>query len=56
MSTSILIHKENGVATLTLNRPQVLNSFNREIRSEEHTSELQSHNKLVYRLLIEKKK
>jgi 2-(1,2-epoxy-1,2-dihydrophenyl)acetyl-CoA isomerase len=31
MSTSILIHKENGVATLTLNRPQVFNSFNREM-------------------------
>jgi len=31
MSTSILIDKENGVATLTLNRPQVFNSFNREM-------------------------
>ncbi|OUS11435.1 2-(1,2-epoxy-1,2-dihydrophenyl)acetyl-CoA isomerase [Nonlabens dokdonensis] len=31
MSNSILMHVENGVATITLNRPQVFNSFNREM-------------------------
>lgn len=31
MSDSILIHIESGVATLTLNRPAVFNSFNREM-------------------------
>src|SRR5438034_2224334 len=30
--------------------------FRREIRSEEHTSKLQSHSDLVCRLLLEKKK
>src|SRR5438132_6464735 len=30
--------------------------FHRRIRSEEHTSELQSHSDLVCRLLLEKKK
>src|SRR2546430_3251096 len=32
-----------------------LTSFHRQIRSEEHTSELQSQSKLVCRLLLEKK-
>src|SRR5437773_10120792 len=31
-------------------------SHRREVRSEEHTSELQSHHDLVCRLLLEKKK
>ena len=31
MTKSILKHIENGVATLTLNRPEVFNSFNREM-------------------------
>ncbi|WP_405369633.1 enoyl-CoA hydratase-related protein [Nonlabens sp. Asnod2-A12] len=31
MSDSILIQVDNGVATITLNRPQVFNSFNREM-------------------------
>src|SRR5260221_7634219 len=30
--------------------------FNKNLRSEEHTSELQSHSDLVCRLLLEKKK
>src|SRR5256886_13728089 len=30
--------------------------FNRDVRSEEHTSELQSQSNLVCRLLLEKKK
>ena len=31
-------------------------SYSRNLRSEEHTSELQSHSDLVCRLLLEKKK
>lgn len=31
MSDSILMQVDNGVATITLNRPQVFNSFNREM-------------------------
>jgi 2-(1,2-epoxy-1,2-dihydrophenyl)acetyl-CoA isomerase len=31
MSTTVLIHKENGAAFLTLNRPEKYNSFNREM-------------------------
>src|SRR5437667_10488060 len=46
--------------TLMTRRPDVLFSFSdfavREDRSEEHTSELQSHHDLVCRLLLEKKK
>src|SRR2546430_10681402 len=37
-------------------RPVTLRLFRREIRSEEHTSELQSQSNLVCRLLLEKKK
>src|SRR5437667_9170541 len=33
-----------------------LEALQRELRSEEHTSELQSHHDLVCRLLLEKKK
>src|SRR5437667_3442001 len=39
-----------GITKLTANRP------NNKERSEEHTSELQSHHDLVCRLLLEKKK
>ena len=35
---------------------ELLGSYLRELRSEEHTSELQSHAYLVCRLLLEKKK
>src|SRR5438034_7568003 len=36
--------------------PRSLPSLTRKLRSEEHTSELQSHSDLVCRLLLEKKK
>src|SRR6266480_6040097 len=39
----------NNALTYTVRRPQL-------VRSEEHTSELQSHVNLVCRLLLEKKK
>src|SRR2546430_3269957 len=37
-------------------RPEIVEDFDREVRSEEHTSELQSQSNLVCRLLLEKKK
>src|SRR5437773_9100939 len=42
-------HQRRGVAPFTLERRD------RRQRSEEHTSELQSHHELVCRLLLEKK-
>src|SRR5690242_21396139 len=53
-----------NMATLALQPTQFLSLYSREedlialleSRSEEHTSELQSHVKLVCRLLLEKKK
>src|SRR5690606_41950340 len=56
------------VALIQLNRPRELNALNTQLmqeirdtlrqldRSEEHTSELQSRENLVCRLLLEKKK
>src|SRR5438034_1602702 len=35
---------------------RILQDLNKTIRSEEHTSELQSHSDIVCRLLLEKKK
>src|SRR5437773_12058899 len=37
-------------------RPRRPRRYRRSVRSEEHTSELQSHHDLVCRLLLEKKK
>src|SRR5437773_6153963 len=37
-------------------RPSFVRTDGRRLRSEEHTSELQSHHDLVCRLLLEKKK
>src|SRR5438034_3809146 len=37
-------------------RPRELHADRQRLRSEEHTSELQSHSDLVCRLLLEKKK
>src|SRR2546430_9142625 len=39
-----------------LGRPESLDRKSQELRSEEHTSELQSQSNLVCRLLLEKKK
>src|SRR5438034_5011449 len=49
----VVVEIAGGIGTLTMNRPEKLNAFD---RSEEHTSELQSHSDLVCRLLLEKKK
>lgn len=38
MSDSILLQVDNGVATITLNRPQVFNSFNREMAFAMHAA------------------
>src|SRR2546430_7334063 len=37
-------------------KQQLAHNYNRTVRSEEHTSELQSQSNLVCRLLLEKKK
>src|SRR3712207_7807081 len=47
-STGLLVERDEGPATA--------GSFQRLTRSEEHTSELQSRQYLVCRLLLEKKK
>src|SRR5438477_2322688 len=49
-------HKQIG-DEIKRDRPSVVASdTNQQVRSEEHTSELQSHVNLVCRLLLEKKK
>src|SRR5690606_41901440 len=46
-----------ALADLSFRKKRILmTGFNRRYRSEEHTSELQSREKLVCRLLLEKKK
>ena len=40
----ILVDKENGVAIITLNRPEVLNAMNRKLGSELHESVLELNN------------
>src|SRR2546430_7559191 len=44
------------IRRLVPTRPVSLSEFQRSLRSEEHTSELQSQSNLVCRLLLEKKK
>src|SRR5260370_14001481 len=51
-TTGLLWRRANGVAALTT----IAAGFPFTMRSEEHTSELQSHLNLVCRLLLEKKK
>lgn len=38
MSQSIVLHIENNIATITLNRPNVFNSFNKEMAYAMHTA------------------
>src|SRR5438034_5067234 len=52
VATTVMIHAVGLGMTLS----HVLRSTVRPDRSEEHTSELQSHSDLVCRLLLEKKK
>src|SRR5438034_6802801 len=46
----------HAVAQVLMKRREALAQVAQQIRSEEHTSELQSHSDLVCRLLLEKKK
>src|SRR5690554_7389566 len=48
--------KPDQISNFFVNQMQGLTDFIDEIRSEEHTSELQSRPHLVCRLLLEKKK
>src|SRR5207237_10663072 len=50
-----LLFTERIAMAVAKNNPELLKSVN-SARSEEHTSELQSHLNLVCRLLLEKKK
>src|SRR5438034_9311611 len=61
--TASVLETQPEVAPATDGRPLlsrevvvVINLFKKTTRSEEHTSELQSHSDLVCRLLLEKKK
>src|SRR5438034_3241910 len=49
-------HQMIRVSPLVLHALQQFVDTDRDLRSEEHTSELQSHSDLVCRLLLEKKK
>src|SRR5260221_6597563 len=46
----------SATASIRFNPHQTRKRADKAFRSEEHTSELQSHSDLVYRLLLEKKK
>src|SRR5260370_12945607 len=50
------LYRAGAEVTLVHRRAQLSDSIKYWIRSEEHTSELQSHLNLVCRLLLEKKK
>src|SRR2546421_7563669 len=50
--TEVLLRHDDRVALL----PQSVHGSRQHLRSEEHTSELQSRSDLVCRLLLEKKK
>jgi len=61
MKNTALTHIHEGLGAKMLpfagyNMPILYEGVNAEHRSEEHTSELQSHHDLVCRLLLEKKK
>src|SRR5438132_4440807 len=55
---TVLLHKETVVDLVfsDIEMPGAVDGFGLAKRSEEHTSELQSHSDLVCRLLLEKKK
>src|SRR5690606_40717683 len=54
--TGALLHQELGLAGVELEHPVADEAVAIAGRSEEHTSELQSRENLVCRLLLEKKK
>src|SRR5437667_2903469 len=60
LSTRFRVHKSEGNFNNQFGLPLMLLKLEPEhdiaVRSEEHTSELQSHHDLVCRLLLEKKK
>src|SRR5260221_4876081 len=51
-----VLERLHGGLQLDAVQDHVQPTFGRDLRSEEHTSELQSHSDLVCRLLLEKKK
>src|SRR5436190_11253523 len=54
--SDLMIHDIDAVLHLTGQTPSSISAVGVAVRSEEHTSELQSHSDLVCRLLLEKKK
>src|SRR5436190_7442007 len=52
----VAMHVPSAVATRSVGAWHVHRDDDGDFRSEEHTSELQSHSELVCRLLLEKKK
>src|SRR5690625_6679238 len=50
-----LVAESYGVALVTINKHATAHRWQERVRSEEHTSELQSRGHLVCRLLLEKK-
>src|SRR4051812_49963150 len=50
------LQDDKGIVNRALIAPDQTLEVHRQVRSEEHTSELQSHVNLVCRLLLEKKK
>src|SRR5260221_5422063 len=56
MSQPVFVSKDRSSGFRDSNLPDFRRKVLRLVRSEEHTSELQSHSDLVCRLLLEKKK
>src|SRR5438034_8353660 len=56
VATGVEMDEPLHLVFVTIPPPEPLVSHPRNVRSEEHTSELQSHSDLVCRLLLEKKK
>src|SRR5260370_22997424 len=52
---AVVVHERPALAE-AIGRERVVDVGGQAVRSEEHTSELQSHFNLVFRLLLEKKK